>query len=92
MLRIPHCLDSRLTYGGKVVSPTLRPRFIPQKHYFSVSGTHFESRTCDLPAFCSVLTTTLPRTPTCNRDTVFTEVGSGYLVSVQIEPNSFPPL
>jgi hypothetical protein len=25
MLRIPHCLDNRLTNGGKVVSPTHRP-------------------------------------------------------------------
>jgi hypothetical protein len=25
MLRIPHCLDNRLTDGGKVVSPTHRP-------------------------------------------------------------------
>jgi hypothetical protein len=33
-------LDNRLTDGGKVVSPTHRPRFSPQKH-FSVSGTHF---------------------------------------------------
>jgi hypothetical protein len=42
MLRIPHCLDNRLTDGGKVVSPTYRPHFTPQKHYyFSVSGTHF---------------------------------------------------
>jgi hypothetical protein len=42
MLRIPHCLDNRLTDGGKVVSPTHRPHFTPQKHdYFNVSGTHF---------------------------------------------------
>jgi hypothetical protein len=34
MLRIPHCLDSRLTDGGKVVSPTHRPRSTPQKHFF----------------------------------------------------------
>jgi hypothetical protein len=41
MLRIPHCLDSRLTDGGKV-SPTEPPHFTPQKHYyFYVSGTHF---------------------------------------------------
>jgi hypothetical protein len=26
MLRIPHCLDNRLTDNGKVVSPTHRPR------------------------------------------------------------------
>jgi hypothetical protein len=37
MLRIPNCLDHRLTDGG----PTHRPHFTPQKHYyFSVSGTH----------------------------------------------------
>jgi hypothetical protein len=41
MLRIPHYLDNRLTDGGKVVSPTHRPRFTPQKHYyFSVSVNH----------------------------------------------------
>jgi hypothetical protein len=41
MLRIPHGLDSRLTDGGEVVSPTHRPRSTLQKHYFSASGTHF---------------------------------------------------
>jgi hypothetical protein len=41
MLRIAHCLDSRLTDGGKVVCPTHQPHFTPQKHYFSASGTHF---------------------------------------------------
>jgi hypothetical protein len=41
MLKIPHCLDSRLTDGGKVVSPLHRPRSTPHKHYFSVSDTHF---------------------------------------------------
>jgi hypothetical protein len=42
MLRIPHCLDNRLTNGGKVVSPTHRPDFTPQKHYYIyISGTHF---------------------------------------------------
>jgi hypothetical protein len=40
MLKIPHCLDSRLTDGGKVVSPAHRPRSPPQKYYFSASGTH----------------------------------------------------
>jgi hypothetical protein len=40
MLRIPHCLDNRLTDGDKVVSPTQPPRSTLQKHYF-VSGTHF---------------------------------------------------
>jgi hypothetical protein len=34
MLRIPHCLDNRLTNGGMVVSPTHRPRSTPQKHNF----------------------------------------------------------
>jgi hypothetical protein len=34
MLRIPQCLDSRLTYGGKTVSHTHRPRFTVQKHFF----------------------------------------------------------
>jgi hypothetical protein len=34
MLRIPHCLDNRLIDGGKFVSPTHRPHFTPQKHYF----------------------------------------------------------
>jgi hypothetical protein len=42
MLKIPHCLDNRLTSGGKVVSPTHPPHFTPQKHYyFYASGTHF---------------------------------------------------
>jgi hypothetical protein len=41
MLRIPHCVDNRLTDDGKVVSLTHRPHFTPQKHYFSVCGTHF---------------------------------------------------
>jgi hypothetical protein len=37
----PHCLDNRLTDGGKVVSPTHRPLSTPHKHYFSAFGTHF---------------------------------------------------
>jgi hypothetical protein len=42
-VRSPHCLDldSRLTGGGKAVSPTQRPHFTPQKHYSYASGTHF---------------------------------------------------
>jgi hypothetical protein len=40
MLKIPHCLDSRLTDGGKVVSPTHRPRLTSQKYYLYASGTH----------------------------------------------------
>jgi hypothetical protein len=43
-LRIPHSLDSPLTDGGKVVSPTYRPCSTPQKYYFSASGTHFCQR------------------------------------------------
>jgi hypothetical protein len=39
MLRIPHCLDNRLTDGNEVVSLKHRPRFTPQKWYFS--DTHF---------------------------------------------------
>jgi hypothetical protein len=34
MLRIPHCLDSRLTDGGTVVSPAHRPHFTPHKHFW----------------------------------------------------------
>jgi hypothetical protein len=30
--RIPHCLDSRLTDGGKVLSLTNQPRSTSQKH------------------------------------------------------------
>jgi hypothetical protein len=30
MLRIPHCLDNRLTDGGKVISPTHPPQFTTQ--------------------------------------------------------------
>jgi hypothetical protein len=29
--RLPHLLDNRLTYGGKVASLTRRPPFTPQK-------------------------------------------------------------
>jgi hypothetical protein len=39
MLRIPHCLDNRLTDGGRIVSLTHRQRTTRQKHYFSASGT-----------------------------------------------------
>jgi hypothetical protein len=41
MLRIPHCLDSQLTDGSKVVSPVHRPRSSPQKHYFFAFCIHF---------------------------------------------------
>jgi hypothetical protein len=40
MLGIPHCLDNRLMDGGRVVGPTHRPHFAPQKHFF-VSGIHY---------------------------------------------------
>jgi hypothetical protein len=40
ILRIPYCLDNRLTDVGKVVSPTNRPRYTPQKLHFYASGTH----------------------------------------------------
>jgi hypothetical protein len=32
--RLPHFLDSRLTGGGKVVSPTRRPPFTPQEDFW----------------------------------------------------------
>jgi hypothetical protein len=48
MLRIPNCLDNRITDGGKVVSFTHRPRSTPQKHNFSASGTHFSQMVCKL--------------------------------------------
>jgi hypothetical protein len=44
MLRIPHCLDTLLTDGGKVVSPT-HPT--PQKH-FSASGGHLCQRLSEI--------------------------------------------
>jgi hypothetical protein len=40
MLRIPHCVDNRLTDGGKAVNLKHRPRSTPQKH-ISASGIHF---------------------------------------------------
>jgi hypothetical protein len=41
MLRIPHCLDNRLTDGCKVVSFMHQSRSTPQKLYFCASGTDF---------------------------------------------------
>jgi hypothetical protein len=42
MLRIQHCLDTRVTDDGQVVSPTHQPHFIPRNIIsFNVSGTHF---------------------------------------------------
>jgi hypothetical protein len=44
MLRIPHCVDNRLTDGGQVVSLTRRPRSTLQKHIFiSVSVSLLEA-------------------------------------------------
>jgi hypothetical protein len=40
MLRIPHCLDSRLTDSDNVVRLMHWPRFTPQKKIYA-SGTHF---------------------------------------------------
>jgi hypothetical protein len=42
MLRIPHCLDNRLTDGGKFVSPKQRPLLYSlETLFFYASGTHF---------------------------------------------------
>jgi hypothetical protein len=41
MLRIPHCLDSRLTDGGRFVSPTHRPLLYTPEAFVYASGTHF---------------------------------------------------
>jgi hypothetical protein len=37
MLRIPHCLDNRLTDSGEVVSLTHRLRYTPLTHFLFVS-------------------------------------------------------
>jgi hypothetical protein len=45
MLRIPHCLHSRLTNGSEVVGLTHRPRSTPRINLvISVSGTQFCQR------------------------------------------------
>jgi hypothetical protein len=41
MLRIPHCLDNRLTDGGKVVSLTHPSDYTLQKHYYLKNETLF---------------------------------------------------
>jgi hypothetical protein len=51
MLRIAHCLDNRLTDGGKVVSLRTGRCFIPQKHYFYASDTHFFTRRNSLGSY-----------------------------------------
>jgi hypothetical protein len=43
MLRIPYCLDNRLTDGGKIVSLKHWPRSAPQKYYFFASDTYFST-------------------------------------------------
>jgi hypothetical protein len=40
MLRIPYCLDNRITDGGKVVSPMHLPHSTLHKYYFSAFDTH----------------------------------------------------
>jgi hypothetical protein len=40
ILRIPHCLDNRLTDGGKVVTLRTGRSLLPRNN-FSASGTHF---------------------------------------------------
>jgi hypothetical protein len=58
MLRIPHCLDNRLTDGGKVVSLTHRPHSTAQIHYYfyvslliTVFGMHQSASTVMRKAF-----------------------------------------
>jgi hypothetical protein len=41
MLKIPQCLDNRLTDGGRVVNVMRQPHSTPQKPPFSASVTHF---------------------------------------------------
>jgi hypothetical protein len=59
MLRMSHCLDNRLTDGGKIVRPTHRPRSTSPKHYFYVSGTNFcnklsKPQSLVRPGYCMV--------------------------------------
>jgi hypothetical protein len=68
MLRIPHCLDTRLTDGGEVLDLIHWQRSTPLKHYFSPSGTLSKphdiigTRTRGFPV-CSIVPqpSTLPR-------------------------------
>jgi hypothetical protein len=41
MLRIPHCLDNRLTDGGKIVTLRTCCALLPRNLHFSRSGNHF---------------------------------------------------
>jgi hypothetical protein len=41
MLRIPHCLDNRLTVAVRLSALRAGRRFTPQKHYVYAFGTHF---------------------------------------------------
>jgi hypothetical protein len=56
---MPHCLDNRLTDGGKVVSPTHPPHFTPQKHYyFNVYKFHFflkDSHVMLIPFYAEII-------------------------------------
>jgi hypothetical protein len=55
MLRIPRCLDSRLTDGGEVVSLKHRQRSTPQKYYLSASSTNFCYRLSEPQGLVSLL-------------------------------------
>jgi hypothetical protein len=41
MLRIPRCIENRLTGGAEVVSVTFWPFSTTQEHFLSASGTHY---------------------------------------------------
>jgi hypothetical protein len=44
ILKTSHCIESRLTNGGKIISLTCRPPIYSQKYCVCASGTHFCSR------------------------------------------------
>jgi hypothetical protein len=46
MLKIPHCLDDRITDGREVVSLTHRSRFIPRHVFIPSLGTLFYWAQC----------------------------------------------
>jgi hypothetical protein len=50
MLRIPHCLYSRLTDGGTFLSLTQQPHFTPQKHYYFYVSTYPEVSVLEVTA------------------------------------------
>jgi hypothetical protein len=49
MSRITHCLDSRLTDGGEVVSLNHELRFTSQKHFYSFFGYLFLLEAEEIP-------------------------------------------